>query len=76
VRSRGNTGDRKAAIVPGDSAESSAIDHHVDAGERLPGRAVDYLSGDCPGWLLRAEWIKGGCGTQNGAGEQGEKTVG
>jgi hypothetical protein len=76
VGSGGNADDGEAAIIPGHGAESRTLDHDIDAGERLSGGAIDYLSGDDPGGLLRAQLTEGCRRAKNGADEQTDKTVG
>jgi hypothetical protein len=66
VRSRRDADDSEGAVITRDSAESGPFDHDIDAGERLSGRAIDHLTGDRTGRLLRAEGSAKCCGAKSG----------
>jgi hypothetical protein len=66
ARSRRNADNREGSVITRDSAESGPFDYDIDAGERLSGRAVDHLTGNRTGRLLRAEGSAKCCGAKSG----------
>jgi hypothetical protein len=70
VRAGGDAADGERPVVTSDRTEPGTFDNDVDAGERLPGGAVDYLSGDGTGRLLGVEGAEGCRGAQKGTCEQ------